>query len=175
MDLQKTCSALGKNHPACDISEAKGSESISLPGGFKTRGENASKHLPGRQFVTRHGGASRRDESLDLSMPPRQETLRSQQIAMPFLGVLFAPGTQPSGSELAAPSFAGHIDHAAPSLPQARHGGGDGGDGDLPRPVPRTRAALGCMHSPVHPFHHGGQHVSCFSYFCRSRQLEYLQ
>lgn len=39
MDLQKTCSALGKNHPACEISEAKGSESISLPGGFKTRGK----------------------------------------------------------------------------------------------------------------------------------------
>ena len=50
-------------------------------------------------------------------MPPRQEMLRSRQIAMPFLGVLFAPGTQPSGSELAAPSFAGHVDYAAPSLP----------------------------------------------------------
>lgn len=36
---------------------------------------------------------------------------------MPFPGVLFAPGTQPSGSELAAPSFAGHIDYAAPSSP----------------------------------------------------------
>ena len=39
MDLQKTCSALGENHPAREISEAKGSESISLPGGFKTRGK----------------------------------------------------------------------------------------------------------------------------------------
>lgn len=48
---------------------------------------------------------------------PRQETLRSRQAAMPFLGILFAPGTQPSGSELAAPSFAGHINYAAPSPP----------------------------------------------------------
>lgn len=48
-------------------------------------------------------------------MPPRQEMLRSQQIAMPFLGIVFAPSTQPSGSELAAPSFAGHIDCAASS------------------------------------------------------------
>lgn len=39
LDLQKTCSALQKNHPAHEISEAEGSERISLPGGFKTRGK----------------------------------------------------------------------------------------------------------------------------------------
>lgn len=37
--LQKSCSALENNHPPCEIQEAKGKESIWLPGGFKARGK----------------------------------------------------------------------------------------------------------------------------------------
>lgn len=45
--------------------------------------------------------------SLDISVLPQQGTLRSQQTATSFPGVLSAPGTQPSGAELAAPSLQG--------------------------------------------------------------------
>lgn len=142
MDLRETRLALGENFPAHEISRAKGSESVSSPGGFQSRGKMPANGSRGEDLSPGR---------LECHAEPRVWTSPCCSSALP--GHPPCSRTLPSGPQCAAPPCPSQGTgilrlHLPPGHP--------GAFGDLP-PVACAQPRASC---PA-----GGRHTSCFSWF----------